>query len=294
VVEQAVEAPDPAGWALTATPVVPTIIPGGAVADIPLWLSGQGLVEAARLALLLTEPAQALLLDEPATALSAVAQRRLLGRLVDRAGARQTIVITHSAHLVPVAAAATPVRNVRLTRDAAGVTVVHHVRDDLAGIGKHGRLLGDADIRDALFAAAVWLVEGATDEEALRIWLADLGGSVPTPESTHVLIVAVEGGENFSRYAELMAELGIPYGILADRPALRVGGPLRRLHGTLDFGAVPDSSRTAGPPGLGQVSARSLTTTRMSEASAARLRGSSRGSTRRSGPGSPARTAATA
>jgi len=241
VVEQTIEV-GPGQHELTAVPVVPTAAPSGDRVDIPLRLSGQGLVEAARLAVVLTEPAPVLFLDEPAANVSAVLQRRLLTRLLDRSAWAQTVVITHSAHLVPARGPDDLDRIVRLSRAPGGATDVHRASSSRATLDRHSRLLGAADIRDALFAAAVWLVEGATEQEALTVWLAGADAhGLPTPESAHVVVIPVDGDQNFAKHADLMRNLGIPYGVLADGPALREAGPLRTLPGAPNLVAVSNT-----------------------------------------------------
>lgn len=241
VVEQTIEV-GPDQHELTAVPVVPTSAPSGARVDIPLRLSGQGLVEAARLAVVLTEPAPVLFLDEPAANVSAVLQGRLLSRLLDRSASAQTVVVTHSAHLVPARGPDDLKRIVRLSRALSGATDGHRASRSRAALDRHSRLLSAAEIRDALFAAAVWLVEGATEQEALTVWLAgaDTHG-LPTPESAHVVVIPVDGDQNFAKHADLMRTLGIPYGVLADGPALREAGPLRALAGAPNLVAVSNT-----------------------------------------------------
>ena len=134
------------------------IVSEASFVDIPLRLAGAGREEAAFLAVLLSRPHDVLVLDEPATNLSAAAQRQLLSRLRQRAvHGQQTIVITHSAHLVPASTPADLASVVRLTRNAAGTTV-HRPSATPADFFRLRTLLRPADVRDLLFASGVCAV----------------------------------------------------------------------------------------------------------------------------------------
>jgi OLD-like protein len=211
-------------------PVVVDVHPTtGADVDIPLHLSGAGVEEAALLAVLVTDDRRTVILDEPATNMSAVVQRRLLAVVRDRRRGGQTIMITHSVHLVPVRDASDLGLVLRLDRHA-GRTSVHRPRLDARSFDQLRELVDQSQLRELLFAAGVVLVEGVTDVDGLGIWLGqaeDYG--LPTPESAHVVIVNVGGDERFPKFARLMDTLGVPYAIVADGPAFRAGGALSRL-----------------------------------------------------------------
>jgi ABC-type multidrug transport system ATPase subunit len=210
------------------SPVVQTRGPGGTTVDLPLDLSGAGIEEAAVLATLLTASPQVAVLDEPATNLSPVAQRRLVKELKDLA-LPQTILITHSPHLVPFEELEDLSALVRLTRDRSGRTVAHHPTADAALFDRLRRLYRSADMRAALFASAVLLVEGREDEAALRVWLPQMiEHGLPSPEEVHVLVLNVDGDTEFGNYTNMLDQLGVPYGVLADGPAFR-NGALDRL-----------------------------------------------------------------
>jgi ABC-type transport system involved in cytochrome c biogenesis ATPase subunit len=224
---------------LAVTPVIVDQHPDTDEAvDVPLHLAGAGLEEAALLALLLTDDHKTLVLDEPATNLSATAQRRFLTALRQRRGEQQTLIITHSPHLIPASDVNDLKMVTRLDR-RAGRTTAHQPEVNQSDDNLRG-LLGQSQIRDLLFAAGVVLVEGASDDGAFRVWLADhLPDGVPTPETAHVTFLNVGGEEDFPRYARLMGLLGVPYAVVADGPAFRHNGPLLKMPDV----DIPDSLR---------------------------------------------------
>jgi hypothetical protein len=181
------------------------------------------------LASLLTNDCQTLVLDEPASNLSTVAQRRLLRVIREQRRDKQTIIITHSADLVPVHDAADLGVITRLSR-RGGATVPHRPH-----IGQHEfeafkELLRQSQLRALLFSAGVVLVEGPTEVEAFETWLARADDhKLPTPESSHIVFLSVGGDERFRKHAQLMELLSVPYAIVADGPAFAPGGPLSKL-----------------------------------------------------------------
>jgi energy-coupling factor transporter ATP-binding protein EcfA2 len=215
---------------LAVTPVVVDVHPDdGHEVDIPLHLAGEGLGEMALLALLLADPTRVLILDEPATNLSPTAQRRLLIALRQRRGGRQTLLMTHSAHLVPVQEAA-DLRLVTRVDRADGRTTVHRPSVEGRAFDELRNLLRLSHLREPLFAAGVVLVEGSADVVALETWLAgaDEYGLV-TPDSAHVIFIEVGGHEEFTKYAHLMTQLGVQYAIVADGPAFEAPKILSKL-----------------------------------------------------------------
>lgn len=215
---------------LLVVPVVVDTHPdhGGDV-DMPLRLSGAGAEEATFLAVLLSDDRHTMVLDEPATNLSPLAQRRLLRALRQWRAGQQTIMITHSAHLMPVQDAADLAVVTRLDR-RDGRTVAHRPGLDQRGFDDLKELLRQSQIRDLLFAAGVVLVEGPTEVDVFEVWLAqaDTRG-LPTPQSAHVVFLSVGGDERFPKFARLMGELAVPYAIIADGPALHATGSLSKL-----------------------------------------------------------------
>lgn len=199
--------------------------------DIPLHLSGAGKEESALLATLLSRAPSVMLLDEPATNLSAAAQHQLLTQLRARTAAgAQTILITHSGHLVPATEPADLASLIRLTQEH-GATNVHRPTHNTHDFPRIRTLLRMGDLRDLLFASGVLLVEGATDQEALEVWLSTSSSGLPTPEGAHVSIVSVGGDQNFAAYVRLVRELGVRWAALADGPAFRAGKALDQVSG---------------------------------------------------------------
>jgi energy-coupling factor transporter ATP-binding protein EcfA2 len=213
--------------------VVPVVVDASPVhggdVDIPLRLSGAGIEEAAFLALILTGDQHALVLDEPATNLAPVAQRRLLSVLRELRSGKQTILITHSAHLVTMNSVDDLASITRLDW-RKGWTVVHRPDLGQSAFNDMKELLRQQQIRDLLFAAGVVFVEGPTEVDVFEVWLAQADAQdLPTPESAHVVFVSVGGDERFPKFARLLEGLGIPYAIVADGPAFRPGGSLSKL-----------------------------------------------------------------
>ncbi|WP_433203911.1 TOPRIM nucleotidyl transferase/hydrolase domain-containing protein [Dactylosporangium sp. CS-047395] len=213
---------------LRVTPVV-VDTPAGRHVDVALQFAGAGVEESAWLATLLTSDKDTLILDEPATNVSAVAQRRLLAAVQTSRSDRQTIVITHSADLVPVHEAADLAVVTRLTRHA-DTTAVHRPQLDQRDYEDLKELLRQSQLRALLFAAGVVLVEGPTEVDAFETWLSRISApDLPTPEGSYVVFVNVGGDERFAKYARLMETMGIPYAIVADGPAFAPGKALSKL-----------------------------------------------------------------
>ncbi|MGY3520845.1 TOPRIM nucleotidyl transferase/hydrolase domain-containing protein [Micromonospora sp. PTRAS2] len=224
------QASGPEAHELLLTPVVVDTHPvTGRDVDLSLRLAGAGVEESAWLATLLTGDHHALVLDEPASNVSAIAQRRVLQVLRKHRRGRQTIMITHSADLVPVNDASDLAVITRLTRQRS-VTKIHQPRLDQHQFDELKELLRHSQLRALLFAAGVVLVEGPTEVDAFETWLAgvdELG--LPTPESSHVVFLSVGGDERFAKHSQLMEALGIPYAIVADGPAFAPGKALTKL-----------------------------------------------------------------
>jgi hypothetical protein len=209
--------------------------------DIPLDSAGAGVEESAWLAVLLTDDHHTLVLDEPASNVSAVAQRRLLRVLRERRHEKQTIIITHSADLVPVHDASDLRVLTRLERHE-GATAIHRPHIDQREFEDLRELLRQSQLRALRFAAAV-VVEGPTDVDVFETWLAHADEhDMPTPESSHVVFLSVGGDERFAKHAHLMEMLRVPYAIVADGAAFAPGGALSKL----PHPAPPRSAAGAG------------------------------------------------
>jgi hypothetical protein len=123
----------------------------------------------------------------------------------------------------------------------AGVSRVSRLVDDatqdtaVPGLGAQWRqlLAGRADVRSALFAAGVILVEGETETGAFDQWFRAeeiAGKHLPSPESLNLLILSVGGDELFGQYAAYLDSSGIAWSIVCDGPVMapnyRGGTPL--------------------------------------------------------------------
>ena len=198
-----------------ATILTPIVIDD--IGDVPLHLSGAGRAEAAYLAAVLAYDWSCLILDEPATNLSPTAQRQVLNALRDRTRrGLQTLLITHSSHLVPTDTVDEVSSILRLVR-AEHHTEVHRPgpSEALQALLPRLRL---ADVRDALFAAGVLLVEGATDLGLVQVWFDQ--EATPTARTANVVIISVNSDTGFVPYMQLMDQIGVPWAALVDGPAL--------------------------------------------------------------------------
>ena len=190
--------------------------------DVPVSRAGAGAGEALHLAVLLSDENRCVLLDEPAVHLSPTGQRRLLTMLRARdATWGQVLWITHNPDLVPVRDANELASIVRIAKRADESPVHLLTRTGRRETASLTRLLASGEVRRLLFAAGVLLVEGPTDLAALEVWLNADGATVPTPEEVNVLLLSVDGQNSFSVYVDLASQLGLPWAIVADGPALR-------------------------------------------------------------------------
>ncbi len=170
-------------------------------------------------------------LDEPAVNLSPTLQRRLSNQLTRQDGT-QVLLITHSPYLVPMGKMTDLGRIVRISAGPSdGTSTVRRLLDVLPGVtpvpGLRGHwrqlLAGRADVRGALFAAGVILVEGETELGAFDQWFRQAeakGKKLPTPESLNVLLLPVGGDSLFGQYVGYLDAFGIPWTIVCDGPVL--------------------------------------------------------------------------
>lgn len=151
-----------------------------------------------------------LALEEPESHLHPQAQRSLFGHIKRIPG--QRVVSTHSPYLAGQA----QLGELRLFMKKGGVTAVSKI--DLSGLTDPNdiRQLQETviDTRgDILFARAVVLFEGQTEEQALPLWAQEYWGA-----SIHELgfCFVRANGTNYFPFIYLAKALGIPWYVIAD------------------------------------------------------------------------------
>jgi len=184
-----------------------------------------------------------LALEEPESHLHPQAQRSLFGHIKQIPG--QRVVSTHSPYLAGQA----QLDELRLFMKKAGNTVVSSI--DLSGLTDTNdvRQLQETviDTRgDILFARALVLFEGQTEEQALPLWAQEYWGT-----SIHELgfcFVRVNG-TNYFPFIYLAKALGIPWYVIADGEPI----PVKDLDAALKKAKEADSSKHScvviHPPG---------------------------------------------
>jgi hypothetical protein len=190
-------------------------------------MSGAGIQEALVLsALMQSGPGRVTVLDEPAVNLEPTVQRRLAGRV---RGPGQYLVITHNADLVPFDDLTDLERVVRVTPGPSGSRICRpdysdlRLKDQLRQL----QLLASAEVRSLLFARAVILCEGQTEVGALpRWWNRARATGLPDPSTANVSFVSVYGHSGYGRFMRFLDAFAIPWAIVADGPALRIGQKL--------------------------------------------------------------------
>ncbi len=173
-----------------------------------------------------------LALEEPESHLHPQAQRSLFGHIKNIPG--QRVVSTHSPYLAGQA----QLDELRLFMKKGGNTVVSAL--DVSGLSsKDIRQLQETviDTRgDILFARAVVLFEGQTEEQALPIWAQEYWGS-----SIHELgfCFVRANGTNYFPFIYLAKSLGIPWYVIADGEPK----PVKELDAALKKAAEEESSK---------------------------------------------------
>jgi predicted ATPase len=190
--------------------------------EFPLEFAGAGAGEALIVvSSTLAGSGEVVVLDEPARNLHPTLQRRILRDLATSQA--QTIVVTHSAFLVPAQGGDDIFRVVRVDRRHGG-TVAHRIPRSVEGDQHAARLrqlMASVDVRALLFASAVVLVEGETEAALLGKWFADtVGGDADNPDALNLVIESVGSDTRFGMYAAFLKLFGIPWVVVADGPVL--------------------------------------------------------------------------
>ncbi|MBH2008930.1 MAG: AAA family ATPase [Xanthomonadaceae bacterium] len=175
-----------------------------------------------------------LALEEPESHLHPQAQRSLFGHIKAIAG--QRVVSTHS----PYFAGQANIEDLRLFIKKGGDTVTSKL--DLSQLTKADdkRKVQESVIEsrgDILFARALVLFEGQTEEQALPIWAQEYWGA-----SIHELgfSFARANGTDYFPFIWLAQSLDIPWYLIADGEAQ----PLRNLEDALKKANLPDISKS--------------------------------------------------
>ena len=215
--------------------------------QVPIELAGAGVWETLVACFLAVDvPGQVVLLDEPAANLHPVWQRRLLAHLAEL---NQVVLVTHSPFLVPddlstvtrLAAASGQTRGSRLRRSAVTAQ----------GRPRWRQLLSSsADVRSALFARGVVLLEGDTELGALGYWFGSpvvVGHARRSHGALNLQLLAVGSDRSFRAYVSYLEVFGIPWAIICDGPVLSPQRGNSSLLGQLRGAGVKlDSTLAAG------------------------------------------------
>lgn len=187
---------------------------GSAPSALPVGRQSSGLSQLALFAFVLRALKQEnseflLLVDEPELSLHPHAQRTLSSQL--RETAEQTLIATHSSNVLDQA---DPRRVIRLQDSTTGVAAAS------AGAisdGDAARLIRISDPRtaEAFFARRVLIVEGESDQIAVRALAQRLGRDL---DAEGISVVSLEGAGSFATFFALLgpAGLDIPIGGLCD------------------------------------------------------------------------------
>jgi hypothetical protein len=195
--------------------------------DLPIQLHGAGTWDALVLAEALVESShgRVVILDEPAVTFHPSWQRALRSRLRDSQG--QLLLVTHSAHLVPMGEVDDLARLVRVENET-GSTRLHRLDpkalsdDQVRQISREFALSADAIA--LLFARAVVLVEGDTEAGVLPGWFATGAArdGCWSPAELDVEIYSVDGDTRFRPYLTVLNAFGIPWALVCDGAAFDV------------------------------------------------------------------------
>ncbi len=221
--------------------------------DVRIDMAGAGALEVLTNVTVATPGAGGIaLLDEPATNMFPTRQREFLAHLTEMRAA-QFLVVTHSNYLVPVGSENDLRRITRLHGGSGGPTVA--ARFPAPSNAKAGakrlhrsrafaRLAAADDVRAALFASAVIVVEGESEQILLPAFFNNpaIVGEDATLDALGYLVLDAHGDSRFGPYLDVLLGFGVPFVLFADGPALRLGS---RLDNDLrERGIVIPSSRS--------------------------------------------------
>ena len=223
IIQVAPELPPGSGQDIPAPELVPLVMvtvgatqPAGQdmQPEVPIEFAGAGAWEALVLASVLAGEASVVMLDEPAVALHPTLQHQV-GTYLQNAAA-QFIIITHSAHLLPLAPDLDDVQIARFDRDDGKATVPFVLSE--ARRRKMARKLRAKGNQNLPFAWRAILCEGETDVEAVTCLAERLGLEL------HELNVAVAdcgSRDNLPDYIRFCGELGLRYLAVTDGDATK-------------------------------------------------------------------------
>ncbi|MCL4544778.1 MAG: AAA family ATPase [Chloroflexi bacterium] len=214
--------------------------------ELPIEFHGSGTWEALILAEILKAPGKLVILDEPALSLHPTWQRVFRNRLRPTGNqntqpSSQFLVITHSAHLLPLKNKDDLARLVRIENESGSIHP-HCLPANLLDDGKVAKLTKElsssTDAVASLFARHVVLLEGDTELGLFPTWFekAAEAKKLSTPEALDLAFYAVNGYKNFGNFVTLLHALKIPWVIISDGAALNITGGTSIFHQVRDAG----------------------------------------------------------
>jgi len=224
MIQVAPEFPSPGSGQTTPAPeVVPLVMVTvgstqvgneGVQPEVPIEFAGAGAWEALLLASVLTGDESVVMLDEPAVALHPTLQHQVRQYL--QHAAAQFVIITHSAHLLPLAPDLDDVQIIRFDRDRSQATIPFSLSE--ARRQKLTRKLRAKGNQNLPFAWRAVLCEGETDIETVTCLAERLNLDL------HELNVAVAdcgSRDNLPDYIRFCGELGLRYLAVMDGDAAK-------------------------------------------------------------------------
>lgn len=221
--------------------------------EIPVQFAGAGIWEALVLSTMAVDRrGKVLLLDEPASHLHPTLQTRFWRQLAD--ARMQSILITHSAYLVPHANQADLESVVRILR-TEGQSRVRRLPKDAKDLSEAAlprsrwlQLVRSADMRAALFADAVALVEGPSDLVALSVWWpkSRTAQRVGAPADLNLILLEAVGEAGFDAVTQFLDSFAIAWTIICDGKAVSPTGQnalIRRLTNLDASGSPPTDAK---------------------------------------------------